>query len=322
MLEARGEISRSRSSAMSAVQAMEKARQLSSSPRDSLLSATGAAWLLFKQGEFARARSLADSVLAARHVATPEEAGAVIGLAALTGKIGVTTELSRLTASYSAAASGVPIPVLDAATSYFVFAALGVCTDTTFHLEHRLDDQVAHYVAEDQQTQVATSVKARPLSMLAPCTGGRSSLGIAPTTNLLKMQQALARSNSTELRSLMGAATSNARTQRPGSVSLDFAYQFAWLSAASGDTTAAIRQLDRALGSLPSLGALSIRETASAAAAGRAMALRAEIAAARGEQDERRKWARALVDLWATADTPLQPVVARMRALAAATYSP
>jgi hypothetical protein len=47
------------------------------------------------------------------------------------------------------------------------------------------------------------------------------------------------------------------------------------------------------------------------------MALRADLAVARGEVDERRKWARAVVDLWATADAPLQPVVARMRSLAA-----
>jgi tetratricopeptide (TPR) repeat protein len=318
VLEARGEIVRTRSGGISAVDALEKARQLSRNSRDSVRAASGAAWLLFKQGEFARARLLADSILKTPSARTSDEAGAVIGLAALTGKIGKTTELSRLTATYASAASGVPIPVLDAATPFFVFAALGVCGDSTSRLEHRLDDQLAHYVAEDQHAQVTMAVKARPLSMLAPCTGGRSSLAIRdPTSPLLKMQQALARSDFAALRSLMGGVTSNARTQRPGSISLDFVYQFAWLSAARGDTMGAVRQLDRALGSLPSLGATSLRETASAAAAGRAMGLRAELAAARGETDERRKWARALVDLWATADAPLQPVVARMRALAA-----
>jgi hypothetical protein len=44
--------------------------------------------------------------------------------------------------------------------------------------------------------------------------------------------------------------------------------------------------------------------------------LRAELANARGEVDERRKWARAVAELWATADPPLQGTVARMRALA------
>jgi serine/threonine protein kinase/tetratricopeptide (TPR) repeat protein len=317
VLEARGEITRTRSAGIPAFQAIEKARQLATTSHDSLLGATGAAWLLFKQGEFARARLLADSVLANVHNPKPEEAGAIIGLAALTGKIGKTTELARVAASYPASASGVPIPVMDAAASFFAFAALGVCGDTTARLERRLDDQLTHYVAEDQQARVTTAVKARPLSMLASCTGGKSSLGIhAPGSKLLKMQQALARSDSSELKSLLVAITNDGKTQRPGDIALDFTYQFAWLIAASGDTVGAARQLDRALGSLPSLSALSVREAASAAAAGRAMALRADIAAARGEVDERRKWARALVDLWATADAPLQPVVARMRSLA------
>jgi serine/threonine protein kinase/tetratricopeptide (TPR) repeat protein len=319
VLEARGEITRTRSAGLSAVQAMEKARSLASTSRDSVLAATGAAWLLFKQGEFARARLLADSVLATARAATPGEAGDIIGLAALTGKIGKTTELSRLTASYSAAASGVPIPVMDAAAPFFVFAAFGVCGDTTARLEHRLDDQLAHYVAEDQQAQVTTSVKARPLSMLASCSGGRSSLAIqAPDTRLLRMQQALARGDFRSLNAQLLSVTTDARTQRPGTVALDYAYQYAWLRAASGDTTGAALQLDRVLGSLPSLSAESLREAASAAAAGRTMALRAEIAAARGEDDERTKWAHALIDLWATADAPLQSVVARMRSLSVA----
>jgi hypothetical protein len=50
------------------------------------------------------------------------------------------------------------------------------------------------------------------------------------------------------------------------------------------------------------------------------MALRAEIAAARKEVDERRRWAQAVVDLWTTADAPLGPAVARMRLLAAPGY--
>jgi len=84
-----------------------------------------------------------------------------------------------------------------------------------------------------------------------------------------------------------------------------------------GDTANAVRQLDRALGALSSLSAFSLRDEASSGAAGRAMALRAELANARGEVALRTKWARAVTDLWATADPPLQPVVARMRALAA-----
>lgn len=321
VMEARGEIDRSRSAGMSALQAIEKARELAATSHDSLLAASSEAWLLFKEEEFARARMVADSVLRNFRNMSPEEAGRVIGLAALTGKIGRTAELSRLTAAYAATGPGLPIPVMDAAASFFAFSALGVCGDTTARLERRLDDQIAHYVAEDQQIQVSSAAKARPLSMQAPCTGGRATLGIRATGNkVFKMQQAFASSDFGTLKSLLVAISNDGRTQRPGDVSLDFTYQVAWLRAASGDTAGASRQLDRTLGSLPSLSALSLREPASAASAGRSMALRAEIAAARGDVENRRKWAGALVDLWATADAPLQSVVARMRLLSAPEY--
>jgi serine/threonine protein kinase/tetratricopeptide (TPR) repeat protein len=318
VLEARGEINRSRSGSMSAVQAIEKARQLAANSRDSLLAASSEAWLLFKEGEFGRAREVADSLLKTLRNATPEEATAAIGLAALTGKIGKTAELSRLAPAYAASAAGLPIPVMDAAAAFFAFSALGVCGDTTTRLERRLDDQITHYVAEDQQLQISTAVKARPLSMQTPCTSGRATLGIQSTGNkLMKMQQALASSDFHALKSLLVSVSNEGRAQRPGDIALDFTYQVAWLRAASGDTAEAARQLDRALGSLPSLSASSVREPASAASAGRSMVLRAEIAAARGDVENRRKWAGALVDLWSTADSPLQPVVARMRLLAA-----
>ncbi len=317
VLEARGEIARGRSGSLSAIDAAARARQVADTPRDRQLAASKEAWLRFKQGDFSRARSLADSLLAA-YQPRPEEAETLIGLAALTGKIGKTAELARLTKDYyAAAAANVPVPVMEAAAPFFAFAALGVCADTTRALERRLDEQLSHYIAETQEKQLRTAVKARPLSMLAPCTGGKSSLGVeAGSSRLLKLQQAFATGDTQTLNSLLDAVTNDAKTQRPGDVSLDFTYQMAWLKSAMGDTSGAVRQLDRSLGALPSLSAFSLLDPAAAAAAGRAMILRAELANARGEIGERTKWARAVSDLWATADPPLQPAVARMRALA------
>ncbi len=317
VLEARGEIARGRSGSLSAIDAAARARQVAETPRDRQLAASKEAWLRFKQGDFSRARSLADSLLAA-YQPRPEEAETLIGLAALTGKIGKTAELARLTNDYyAAAAANVPVPVMEAAAPFFAFAALGVCSDTTRALERRLDEQLGHYIAETQEKQLKSAVKARPLSMLAPCTGGKSSLGVeAGSSRLLKLQQAFATGDTQTLNSLLEAVTNDAKTQRPGDVSLDFTYQMAWLKSAMGDTTGAVRQLDRSLGALPSLSAFSLLDPASAAAAGRAMMLRAELANARGEPAERRKWAGAVSDLWATADPPLQPAVAKMRALA------
>jgi tetratricopeptide (TPR) repeat protein len=321
VLEARGEIANVRSADMSAIQAVSKARELAATPHDQLVAATSAGWLLFKQGEFASARILADSILFVSRTVNAQDALTTIGLAALTGKVGKTSELARVTIPYGAGASTLPIPVMDAAAPFFAFASLGVCGDTIKRLEKHLDDQIAHYVAEDDQPQVAATVKARALGMLASCTRAKASLSVPASTRILSMQQALAKGESGTLRRLLGSTAADARAQRPGDIALDFAYQAAWLTAESGDTAGAARQLDRTLGGLPSMSAAAVREPASAAAAGRAMALRAELAAARGETAERQKWARAVVDLWATADAPLQPVVARMRSLAAPNWS-
>jgi hypothetical protein len=317
VLEARGEIARNRSGGMSAIQAITKARQVAVTPREGQLAAGKDAWLRFKQGEFVRARAIADSLLSISQP-RPEDAEAFIGLAALTGKLGKISELGRITSDYATAARTVPIPVMDAAAPFFAFAALGVCQDTTAVLERRLDVQIVHYVAETQVERVRQALKARPLSMLAPCTAGESSLHVQAGSNrLLKLQQAFARSDSRALTALLRGVGENAKTQSPGDVSIDFTYQLAWLRAAMGDTTEAIRLLDGALGALPSLSSLSLRDAAAAAAAGRAMVLRAEIANRLGDMVEQQKWGRAAADLWATADQPLQPVVARMRMLAA-----
>jgi eukaryotic-like serine/threonine-protein kinase len=316
VLEARAEITRSRSGGISALDAVRKARQVAASPREKELAATEEAWLRFKQGNFPQARLLADSVLR-NHLMT-EDASVVIGLAALTGKLEKTTELARQTNDYTASAASLPVQVMDAAAPFFTFAALGVCSDTTKVVERRLDDQLARYVAEDRLPDVRVAVKARPLSMLAPCTGGKSTLGIdAAGYWLLKLQQAFARRDTRNLSLLLQNVTRDAKTQRPGDVSLDATYQLAWLHSAMGDTAAAVRQLDRVLGALPSLSASSLREAGSAAAAGRAMALRAELASAQGDSAGQKKWGLALADLWATADAPLQPIVTKMRALAA-----
>jgi hypothetical protein len=275
--------------------------------------------LLFKQGQFDSARKLADSLVSAP-AQRRDEAQTLIGLAALTGKLGKTAELARMTRDYAASASTLPIPVMDAAAPFFAFAALGVCADTTVILERRLDDELSHYVAENQIRDFRRAVKARPLSMLAPCTGGRSSLGVeAGSSRLLNLQQAFANNDKRTLAVFLDRVTEDARTQRPGDISLEYTYQVAWLRSATGDTAGAERQLDRALGALSSLSAASLRDAASAAAAGRAMAFRAELANARGQIETRRKWAAAVSELWATADPPLQNTVARMKDFASRT---
>jgi hypothetical protein len=83
----------------------------------------------------------------------------------------------------------------------------------------------------------------------------------------------------------------------------------------------AITQLDRVLNALPSISRRSLREPGAAAAAGRAMGLRAELAAAQNDQANSRRWARSVLQLWGTADPVLSPFLNRMKVLAGGSES-
>jgi hypothetical protein len=48
------------------------------------------------------------------------------------------------------------------------------------------------------------------------------------------------------------------------------------------------------------------------------MALRAELAAARGDRGTARQWSLAVVTLWKDSDSLLRPIVARMQSIEAA----
>ena len=318
MLEIRGDIGPDRRGRMSAMAAVQRAEQLAKTPGDRMRIRVQAVWLRFKQRDFAGARVLADSALRESSGPSVSDARALIGVAALTGKVARTAELAMSTDAFVVSDAAIPVPIRGVAANYFAHAALGVCTGETDRLERQLLDQISAYVVADQQFRLRQDLRSRPLSMIAPCTGGHSSLRVDQSGDMqLRLQAALARGDTTQLRALFDTVNADARTQRPGDFSLDYTYQMAWVRAASGDTAGAITQLDRVLNALPSLNRWSLREPVAAAAAGRAMGLRAELAAAQDDHVTSRRWARSVLELWATADPVLTPYLSRMKSLAA-----
>ena len=81
---------------------------------------------------------------------------------------------------------------------------------------------------------------------------------------------------------------------------------------------AAVARLDSSLTQLVGLRMdLKLPLMPEGAALVRAMALRADLAAARGDSVASRYWGNSIVRLWSGADRELQPLVNRMRQLAA-----
>ena len=152
--------------------------------------------------------------------------------------------------------------------------------------------------------------------MLAfPCAARE--LDVGPSIVPLARAQAAA-SNARQARLLLDSTLARRAGYRPGDVSLDYTAQEAALRAAIGDTSSAIRQLDLVLNALPTLGTFAVREEAQAAALGRALALRAELAARAGDNPTAVQRARQALTLWQDADPPVATRLGRLREIAGA----
>jgi hypothetical protein len=207
-------------------------------------------------------------------------------------------------------------PLRAAAADYFARAALGACNSIDAS-RAALDAAVDRYVAPVATAATSRALTARPLSLLVPCTNGRSILTVAaPGDRLSRMQRAFALGKKAEYAALSDSIAERIRNRRPGDLSPDFVFLQSWLRAASGDTARAVAELDRSLGALAGVNGSALREPGSAAAIVRAMILRADLAAKMGDHDTAQRWAHAVVVLWGDADAELKPEVARMRALA------
>ena len=107
------------------------------------------------------------------------------------------------------------------------------------------------------------------------------------------------------------AQLDSARQRRAGptaaSVQVSQVFQEAWLRAAAGDSSGAMRQLDDAFGGLPARGTLFLRIISEAAAIGRGMRLRSELAQRRGDVEDAQRWLRRAKDLLDGADPELRP---------------
>jgi hypothetical protein len=277
-----------------------------------------------KRGEFASARSLADSVLnsiAAGHTQPHFE---LAGPAALTGRIAMTAQLAGGPGEdrqfpRQVLSVRVPPQVAEAAALFLAHSAVGDCSAHTQNAYTLFDERMHSYLSEKERGIALGVLVNRSLSLNSACTHGRSALLITGSSDrLARTQQAFARGDLRNVRLLFDSVKASRVTTRPTDTSPDYTYQEAWLHAAIGDTAEAIQQLDQTLNALPALSSKGLRELGGAAAIPRAMMLRADLAYAKHDLPTAKRFARAVADLWANADPELQPAVARMRQMAAA----
>jgi hypothetical protein len=318
--EASGELSNDRPGVPSALSAVQTAEHLSGDDDSRARRVVREIRLRLKSNEFERARDLADSLLAARANGVAQSPD-LSGLAALTGKLSLTERLlpptSILSGSVDRSATTPNNAVMSRAAALFVRAALGSCSEDMERIAASVDSLVESYVAQSQQPSVRGAITEQAWSMAVPCRATFALRIKSPVDRLVRMQQAFARGQLSLLRAQFDTLARLRENDRAGDVSPDVTYQEAWLLAAVGDTTAAIRKLDLSLGALPTMRNTLLDYVAQAGGLVRAMILRADLAQAKHDTLAAKKWAGAASILWAGADAPLQPVVHRMRAIVA-----
>jgi hypothetical protein len=308
--EARGEIDE-------ALGALRTARSLSSGPEASLRLSTIEVRLAVKRGDFERAASLADSEISAARKSglTPGESSRLAGLAMLTGRIGAAARFRAASQMTANAGDGIAPPLTEAESQLFVRAAAGVCDGSVERLRDRLDDLLQSYAQPARRAAVRAQLLSRPMTLAFPCLGAKGMSGLVPVMAIEKAQRAVGSGDRRRAMAILDSLDRVRAVMLPGDVALDHSMQEAWLRAAVGDSAEAVRRLDRVLNALPTLGPWAVREEAQSAAIPRALMLRAELAAKRGDTTERRRRAQQALVLWRGADPELAPFVSRLRVL-------
>jgi hypothetical protein len=210
-----------------------------------------------------------------------------------------------------------PTPLSEAALALLVYSSFGVPADSIAALERRVEQLTAGFVNADQLLAARTTVLARPATLAFPTMGLRPAhRSVDPRHQGTRRQVLQAEGRRADVRASLRASAENFGW-RPSSNNVDGVYLEALAYLAVGDTAAAIKLSGTSLTSLAGYGRDLLGSDVEGslpqmATLPRLMALRAELAALDRDTETARRWARAVTTLWAGADPPLQPVVARM----------
>ncbi|MEX2179800.1 MAG: serine/threonine-protein kinase [Gemmatimonadaceae bacterium] len=304
---------------LSAMAALDSARRLDTDAEARARIGAAEVRLLLKAGEFDRARARGDSLLDPSGNVTAREAHWLAGIAALTGRDRDAARLARLGQAPPVMNwDTLPPALADEATMLLLRAAHGACGEALAGSFRRMDGLIESYTPPAHRLAARDQLLRRARLLSAPCSDGAAGEGPGNPNPWERAIQRLARGDSSGVRAGFDSLLVPRRYRRPGGIALDYTFMEAWLLVAIGDTTAAVRHLDQTLNALPTMTRNAVWELSQAATVGRAMAWRAELAFRLGDVETGRRWGAALLDLWHSADAELNPVLARVRTLLAA----
>ncbi len=321
VLETMGELGEAGAPEQSALLSVRRARMLAREPREQLRLGVAETRLAVKAGHFARARTLADSILHAHQTPDTVEALQIAGLAGLTGRAHLTARLmaggrDSTFKSVSGIQSIKPLTLASTGLALWGYAALGAPRDSITALARRVDSLIQIWVAPAQRIVQSDAILDIPRMWAFPLLGTRAISPDRPEYGYLQLLRDLEASDTTAIRARLAQLRTLRVGMRPGDLAIARTYGEATVLLGIGDTTAATQLLDHSLGATATLGTWLLHDVQDAAALVRAMVLRAHLADRAGDNTTARRWATAVVELWGAADNKeLQDEVARMRRL-------
>ncbi|MDQ6827401.1 MAG: hypothetical protein M3081_00870, partial [Gemmatimonadota bacterium] len=317
-LERTGELEHARQGEPGALDRVRSALALTTDSAKRLELGHDAVRLLVKNRDFAQARNMSDSLLAAFPNPSPMQAAQLAPLAALTGHLWRLVALARLSATTitittdDARAIQVTPGLIEESQALLAYASMGAPTDSILAQRKRVEQGIAGAGTSEQQQAMRYGLLAHPLSLAVPALGAKAIADErAGADYLIPVQQAVARGDARGARALLATIDSLRRGGLPGDVTIDAVFQESWLLAAIGDTARAAARLDVSLETLKMMDAGMLDHPFTAAALVRAMRLRADLATAMHDRAAAQLWQKAAAELWAGADEPLRTLVSR-----------
>jgi hypothetical protein len=330
LLENMGAVAQVGDDHVSALDEIARARSLEKNAANAMRLATTQARLLLRARQHEAVAALADSLLAANPDPTAPDADALLPLALLTGRIRLATRLLTLVSGTSArtirGADGKPVDLPPATVAeradFLVRATLGVCDERVKAAPRRLVDQLDAAFPSGVPRGVETVFMERIVVVALPCLGPSVMTVMREPGRMLKSWAPAYDARDTAF-AAMFAARSRGRPIATGpDVAMDAAMVEALARLAMKDSIGALQALAVGLDRLPFVhrGVFSGEWVVGASARG--MALAAELASALGDTQTAHRWAPGIAAMWKNADPELQPVVARLQAIAVKSDDP
>jgi len=279
--------------------------------------------VLLKAGDFAGTRRLGDSLLrvAPRPTAGVAGVAVLLGRPTLARRFLATADTAWLAASADNQTVAVPLEVAQAGLTLLAYAAAGAPADSIAAYERRIAERMPDIPAA-RRAATRSALLDVPAELVFDALGLRPAHRSGPPgpNHAMLLQWRLAHGDTASVRALLDSLS------RPGGGRLasgestpDGVYLDARLLLVVGDTATAVRTLDAPLDSLVALHTATLDYLPLAGCLVRMMALRADLAAARGGGATARRWASAVVALWGGAEPSFQTTLTRMSKIVQAT---